>query len=127
VDHHHSPDQQCRRQHHSAKTITIRAGLTPAAHALVLLHEATHAILHADLARTEYHHRRGAWETEAESAAYVLSRLLGRAPDGSSVPYIAGWSTRDPDAIETTASRVLAAVNTIAAGIGLDESRSPSD
>jgi hypothetical protein len=41
--------------------------------------------------------------------------------DASSISYVAGWSKADPSVLTTAASNVLHAVNTIAAGIGLDD------
>ena len=64
---------------------------------------------------------RGLCETEAESTAYVMVQLLGLDTDASSISYIAGWSRADPAAIAAAAANVLRAVNTIAAGFGLDD------
>lgn len=104
---------------HHRHTITTATGLASAARLAVLLHEAAHALLHAD--DTTYQQHRGICETEAESTAYVLTALLGMPTDASSIPYITGWSRAHPDLIRKAASNVLHAVNTIAAGIGLDQ------
>jgi hypothetical protein len=105
-------------QHH---VIVTNTGLEPAAGLAVLLHEAAHAVLHSELAAGEYQAHRGLCETEAESVAYVLANLLGLDAEASSISYIAGWSATDPAVIAAAAGNVLRAVNTIAAGLGLDD------
>ena len=94
---------------------------------VVLLHEAAHAVLHGDLAAGEYQAHRGICETEAESTAYVLANLLGLDVDASSISYVAGWSKADPTVLTAAAANVLHAVNTIAAGLGLDDADEPVD
>jgi hypothetical protein len=89
----------------------------------VLLHEAAHAILHGDLDAADYQAHRGVCETEAESTAYVLANLLGLDVDASSISYVAGWSGADSTVLTAAAGNVLRAVNTVAAGIGLDADR----
>jgi hypothetical protein len=60
--------------------------------------------------------------TSAEGCTdHQAKTITGFNPDASSVSYIADWSTRHPDAIENTAARDLAAVDTIAGAIGLDQ------
>jgi antirestriction protein ArdC len=112
---------------HTARTIVSDDHLDRAARLVVLLHEAAHAVLHGDLAPREYHAHRGVCETEAESAAYVLANLLGLDTDGSSISYVAGWSHADPDVLTAVAANVLRAVNTIAAGLGLDDDQKDAD
>jgi hypothetical protein len=114
------------------KRISFRAGQNrlaallcrtyrPAGTRAVLLHEAAHAVLHSELQPGEYQAHRGLCETEAESTAYVLANLLGLDTDASSISYIAGWSHTDPAIIAAATTNVLNAVNTIAAGLGLDD------
>ena len=105
---------------HGKRIITTNTHLALAARLVVLLHEAAHAVLHADLAPGEYQAHRGICETEAESTAYVLANLLGLNTDGSSISYVAGWSHADRAVLTAAAANVLSAVNTIAAGLGLD-------
>jgi hypothetical protein len=105
---------------HPRHVIVTDAGLAPAARLTVLLHEAAHAVLHGELAPGEYQAHGGLCETEAESVAYVLANLLGLDTDASSISYIAGWSHTDPAVIAAAATNVLRAVNTIGAGLGLD-------
>jgi antirestriction protein ArdC len=106
---------------HQRHVIVTNTGLEPAARLTVLLHEAAHAVLHGELAPGEYQTYRGLCETEAESTAYVLANLLGLDTDASSISYIAGWSRTDPAILAAAATNVLHAVNTIAAGLGLDD------
>jgi hypothetical protein len=70
----------------------------------------------------EYQARRGLCETEAESTAYVLANLLGLDTDASPISYVAGWSHSDPTVLAVAATNVLRAVDTVAAGLGLDDS-----
>ena len=105
---------------HARRIIATDARLEPAARLVVLLHEAAHAVLHGELAPGEYQAHRGVCETEAESTAYVLANLLGLDVDASSISYVAGWSNADPAVFTAAATNVLRAVNTIAAGLGLD-------
>jgi antirestriction protein ArdC len=108
---------------HQRRVIATDSNLKPVARLVVLLHEAAHAVLHGDLAAGEYEVHRGVCETEAESTAYVLANLLGLDVDTSSISYVAGWSGADSALLSEAASNVLRAVNTIAAGIGLDADR----
>jgi antirestriction protein ArdC len=106
---------------HARRVIATDQRLDPAARLVVLLHEAAHAVLHGDLASGEYQAHRGMCETEAESTAYVLANLLDLDVDASSISYVAGWSHADPAVLTAAATNVLHAVNTIAAGLGLDD------
>jgi antirestriction protein ArdC len=106
---------------HTKRVIATDAHLDQAARLVVLLHEAAHAVLHCDLAPGEYQAHRGVCETEAESTAYVLANLLGVDVDASSISYVAGWSHADLAVLTAAATNVLRAVNTIAAGLGLDD------
>lgn len=65
-------------------------------------------------------------ETEAESAAYVLTPARPHV-DASSISYIAGWSKADPTVLTNAVTSVLHAVNSIAAGLGLDDADEQPD
>jgi hypothetical protein len=110
---------------HERCIIATDANLEPAARLIVLLHEAAHAVLHGELKPGEYQAHRRVCETEAEATAYVLANLLanllGIDVDASSITYVAGWAQSDPSVITEAATNVLRAVNTIAAGLGLDD------
>ena len=100
---------------HTSRTITIHDQLQPAQAAATMLHEAAHALMHADTA--DYHEHRGIYETEAESVAYIVAGVLGLDTRSKSIGYIAGWTEGDVETVKTTATRVLATVRTILDGI----------
>jgi len=106
---------------HSTRTITIHDELQPAQAAATMLHEAAHALMHADAA--DYHQHRGIYETEAESVAYIVAGVLGLDTSSKSIGYIAGWTDGDVETVKTTATRVLATVRTILDGITEDDER----
>jgi antirestriction protein ArdC len=106
---------------HAQRVIVTDSRLDRAARLVVLLHEAAHAVLHGHLDAGEYQAHGGVCETEAESTAYVLAHLLDLDVDASSISYIAGWCNADPIVLTNAATNVLHAVNTIAAGLDLDD------
>ncbi len=57
----------------------------------------------------------------------MVANLLGLDVDASSISYVAGWSQSDPTVVTAAAGNVLEAVNTIAAGIGLNDADEPAD
>ena len=104
---------------HSSRTITIHEQLQPAQAAATMLHEAAHALMHADAA--DYHQHRGIYETEAESVAYIVAGVLGLDTSSKSIGYIAGWTSGDVETVKATAARVLATARTILDGITEDD------
>ena len=106
---------------HIKRTITIHDQLQPAQAAATLLHEAAHALMHADA--DDYHQHRGMYETEAESVAYIVAGVLGLDTSIKSIGYIAGWTDGDVETVKNTATRVLATVRTILDGITEDAER----
>ena len=80
-----------------------------------MLHEAAHALMHADA--VDYHQHRGVYETEAESVAYIVAGVLGLDTSSKSIGYIAGWTDGDIETVKSTATRVLATARTILDGI----------
>lgn len=99
---------------HSANLVKISDKLSGADAAAVLLHEAAHVVLHAELVAGEYQAHRGACEVEAEATAYVVAGMLGLNTSSLSVGYVAGWATKGKDLIHTTAENVHRAVRIIA-------------
>lgn len=97
----------------NAKEIVIDSHLSPAQAAKTILHEAAHALLHANLGAHEYANHRGIYETEAESVAYIVAAALGLDTTAYSIGYIAGWSQADPELIKTTATNVLKTARTL--------------
>lgn len=106
---------------HATRTITIHDELQPAQAAATMLHEAAHALMHADA--DDYHQHRGIYETEAESVAYIVAGVLGLDTSSKSIGYIAGWTDGDVETVKSTATRVLATVRTILDGITEDDER----
>lgn len=79
------------------------------------LHEVAHVTLgHTEQDYREYVAHRGLFETETESVAYVLAGLLGLDTADYSIGYIAGWADADVELIRSTATKVMAAVHTLA-------------
>lgn len=93
------------------RRIVVSDTLAPAAAAKTMLHEAAHALLHAEDGSEEYAAHRGVKETEAESVAYVMAGMLGLDTAAYSVGYVAGWANADVELIRSTAGNVLRAVH----------------
>jgi antirestriction protein ArdC len=106
---------------HAKRTITIHDELQPAQAAATMLHEAAHALMHADA--DDYHQHRGIYETEAESVAYIVAGVLGLDTSSKSIGYIAGWTDGDVETVKSTATRVLATARTILDGITEEDER----
>jgi hypothetical protein len=98
-----------------SRRVLIHDELEPAHEALTVLHETAHVLLHAGA--SDYQQHRGIYETEAESVAYVVARVLGLDTSVNSIGYIAGWTLGDTTTVKATAERVLATVRTILDGI----------
>ena len=99
-----------------SKRVVIAKGLNPAQRAETLAHELGHiAAGHIDRAG-EYHTGHGGqrsnMEVEAQSISYVLVRANGMSPamGRSSAPYVAGWGSKDPDALKNSGTAVSKAV-----------------
>jgi hypothetical protein len=107
---------------HKDRRIRLRPGQSAADRASTLLHEAAHALLHADNA--DYRAHRGIAETEAESITYVVAGLFGLDTSRYSVGYVAGWSGCDDDVIAATAARVLDTSRTLFAALTGDDTDS---
>lgn len=93
--------------------IRVSDAVEPAQAAKTVIHEAAHALLHAEEGGDEYIAHRGLKETEAESVAYVMAGLLGLDTSDYSVGYIAGWSHGDLDLVRSSAANVLRTVDTL--------------
>ena len=106
---------------HNKRTITIHDELQPAQAAATMLHEAAHALMHADA--DDYHQHRGIYETEAESVAYIVAGVLGLDTSSKSIGYIAAWTDGDIETVKNTATRVLATAHTILDGITEDDEK----
>jgi antirestriction protein ArdC len=95
------------------RTVQVRDDMDDASMVRTLIHEAAHVLLH-DGSRPATMPR-GLKEVEAESVAFVASRVHGMGTGEYSFPYIAGWAgTEDPQKVITkTAQRVAQASQTI--------------
>jgi hypothetical protein len=85
----------------------------------VLLHEPADSVLHGELQPGE-HQSPPRRVRDRSRIGRVLANLPGLDTDASSISYVAGWSHTDPTVLAAAATNVLRAVNTIAAGLGLD-------
>ena len=94
--------------------VILADGITVEQSAKTLIHETAHIELHHIDSVEEYRQHRGRMEVEAESVAYVVAGLCGFDTSAYSIGYIAGWSDEDVTVIRDSASRVLAAVHSIA-------------
>jgi len=100
-----------------SRRIVVRADMEPAMAAKTMLHEAAHAILHAEQLEADsadYVEHRGRYECEAESVAYVLAGMAGLDTTDYSVGYVASWTGGDVDQVRETAENVLRAVQHLA-------------
>lgn len=96
-----------------SRRIVIAEGLAPAHIAKTTIHEAAHAMLHADDSEGEYRAHRGRCEVEAESVAYIVAGVLGLDTSAYSNGYVTGWAGGDSEVVKTTASRVLSCAHRI--------------
>ena len=105
-----------------SQRIVVDSELAPAQAAKTMLHEAAHAVLHADNERVNYIEHRGLCETEAESVAYVLAGMCGLDTSDYSIGYVAGWAKGDAAMVKSTASNVMRAVAILSPALLGDES-----
>ncbi|MGN7797701.1 ArdC-like ssDNA-binding domain-containing protein [Leifsonia sp. 22587] len=94
--------------------VILAEGISVEQSAKTLIHETAHIELRHIDSLEEYRQHRGRMEVEAESVAYVVAGLNGFDTSAYSIGYIAGWSDEDVSVIRDSASRVLAAVHSIA-------------
>ncbi|WP_448812140.1 ImmA/IrrE family metallo-endopeptidase [Agromyces bauzanensis] len=104
-----------------SKEIVIDSRLSPAHKASVIAHELGHVHCgHVDPANLgDYQRHRGRMETEAEMAAYLVTRSRGMhrdQVDAFSPGYIAGWSGGDSSVLKGAMDRATKAYNKIING-----------
>ena len=97
-----------------ALRVILAEGISVEQSAKTLIHETAHIELRHIESVEEYRQHRGRMEVEAESVAYVVASLCGFDTSAYSIGYITGWSDEDVTVIRDSASRVLAAVHSIA-------------
>lgn len=90
------------------KTRTVRVrDSDPEAHRVVTLaHEVAHIECGHVASMDEYRTHRGRMETEAESVAYIVCGTAGLDAGLTSVPYIAQWAGKTPEAVAETLTAV---------------------
>jgi hypothetical protein len=95
---------------YDARTVQVRADLSPAQSLKTLVHERAHTILHGGTVQP-----RELIECEAESTAYVVLSALGIDAGAYSFGYVAGWSKGDAKVIQAAGRNALAAAEQILA------------
>jgi hypothetical protein len=93
------------------RTVTVRDDLSDAQAAKTTAHELAHVLLHGPACHLD----RGTREIEAESVAYLVCASAGLDASGYSFGYVATWAGGDPEAVSSTAARVLAAARGVIA------------
>jgi antirestriction protein ArdC len=112
--------------HFEDREVRIRPDVDEAQACKTLVHELGH--IEAD----HYYTRRdeisrAQRETEAESIAYVVANAYGLNTEGYSVPYIASWSSGDPEVIRAAATAVHKAAASILAALEAASASGNSD
>lgn len=105
------------RTDYGANTVFIRQDMDDAAQVKTLTHELAHVMCHDPHAPDTFNHR-GKTEVEAESIALLVLEAHGMQSDEYSIPYVAGWATRENDkspseVVAATAGRCVTAANKI--------------
>lgn len=95
-----------------ARIVCVRPDLPPAQQLKTLAHELAHIHLHAPGKRPA-DLTRAMGEVEAESVAFLITTELGLDSSAYTIPYVAGWSHGDADAVLATAHRAITTARTI--------------
>ena len=86
-----------------------------------LIHEIAHSLLHSKQpiadARDPKHGTYAQGEVEAESVAYVVSRILGFDTSGYTFGYVASWAQNRPEMVDEAIQQITLGVKSILAGI----------
>lgn len=91
-----------------AHKVMVRDDVTEAQAVKTLIHEMAHIYLDHVADMTEYALHRGIAEVEAESVAYLISKVHGLPTDTYTLPYVAAWAGKDgTDLIRKTGERVV--------------------
>lgn len=101
------------------KEVVVDPRLSAAQKASTLAHELAHISCDHVADIDEYHRHRGQMETEAEAAAYMVTRASGMTRDDAesfTPAYIAGWSKGDSKVINKAFAKATAAFNEIMDG-----------
>jgi len=110
---------------YTARTVTVRQDMDPAAQVKTLAHELAHVRMHGPDNRDASVHHRGIGEVEAESVALMIGAAHGMDTSSYTIPYVAGWAgtakDKDPvqvvqatgEGVRKTASAILDALDTV--------------
>lgn len=104
---------------HYEKKIWIQRGMTQARTVKALFHEVAHMFLHGPSVDGEGNPVpppacRAEAEVEAESVSFILAKYYEIVPDCEfALSYVAGWASRDPEAVTRSGNRVMQTVNKI--------------
>ena len=95
---------------YTAKTVTVRQNMDPAAQAKTLSHELAHVLMHGLDAEDARQHR-GIGEVEAESVALMIGAAHGMDTSDYTIPYVSTWVSRvdgkEPvEVVQATGERV---------------------
>jgi len=112
------PDETNGYADFTTKIVHVRWTLSDAQRLKTLLHEFAHVILHNP---ELYKGNRGLCETEAESAAYITSLVLGLDTSSYSFGYVAGWSGGKTEIVEQAGRHALSAAEQILRALGVNE------
>lgn len=78
---------------YTAKTVSVRENLEPAARVKTLAHELGHVLMHGP-DQDEARQHRGIGEVEAESVALMVAATHGMDTTGYTIPYVSTWAAR---------------------------------
>lgn len=102
---------------YTAKTVTVRQNMDPAAQVKTLAHELGHVLLHGPDQDDARQHR-GIGEVEAESVALMVGAAHHMDTSGYTIPYVSTWAARvngkEPvEIVKATGERVRKTASTI--------------
>lgn len=106
--------EECNGQtDYEHRRVTVRSTLAQRQKTKTLAHEYAHALLHTPSAVSD----RAQAECEAESAAYIVLRVLGFDAGAYSFGYVASWSGGKVERVLDAGKNALRAAQTILASI----------
>ncbi|GAA1488237.1 ArdC-like ssDNA-binding domain-containing protein [Brachybacterium sacelli] len=102
---------------YTAKTVTVRQNMDPAAQVKTLAHELGHVLMHGPDQEDARQHR-GIGEVEAESVALMIGAAHHMDTSGYTIPYVSTWAARvdgkEPvEIVKATGERVRKTASTI--------------
>lgn len=95
---------------YTAKTVSVRENMEPAARVKTLAHELGHVLMHGP-DQDEARQHRGIGEVEAESVALMIGAAHGMDTTGYTIPYVSTWAAqvdgKEPaEVVKATGERV---------------------